>query len=731
MSQAAATSGRPHRKRWVQRLKRWDFTLGTIAFLAALTLCLLGAVADINFAALQKEHRVRESELKGQLAQFLLSIREPDGSSLLENPQEFSAGSRPLNVVTLRRSFFTYLLHTGNAKGFKASDISFEAPRACQVEYPGVRQDGPSSGSLRACFAAVRGDQSGRYVYFSLRYPSSKIERHQPGSPLAKVHSVVLTFGGQKQGRLTLSYQIPPLAKSRYPSQLARFDQVHELAGFSAGEGGQPSRLVSGQAFESLVEEDGNAARNYVTVVGRLDAALFQAPSSDEPWPTSSLKKVNIGVEVRGKAGPDDNEEVLFQVPAGQVGTPLVSLTQAYLAAVPSRASLQVRAYAAAGNRPVIWRSDDEGISQSTTRLDGRWQWVADKWTELIISKAFLKSSPMIESQNLRIGGVTNAVATLTSTPFMLPDLATRAFTWISGALFLLVGMAVYWGHNNWKLRRIRKTAYSVVVKRTGEERLKQFAERDELGTLARVFYLVLRRSRSRDSNLVKRLREEQAVRAEKLRLEEGHLQNRKSILDAIGHEIRSPLQSLLNITKDLPAVQQQLGRIKRAVTALFTANSVEEGLRSGEIAVAPHDLADWMSRFAHNLNEAGRKVKYVGPTDEVIVQMDSMQLEQILDNLLDNAERYRMPGTDIELRLQKEDFFVELAVFNQGPPIPEAGIERIFDLGVSDGHSGVNSGLGLFASRIYALAMEATLSARNELTGVSIFLQFPWRANK
>ena len=87
MSQAAATSGRPHRKRWVQRLKRWDFTLGTIAFLAALTLCLLGAVADINFAALQKEHRVRESELKGQLAQFLLSIREPDGSSLLENPQ--------------------------------------------------------------------------------------------------------------------------------------------------------------------------------------------------------------------------------------------------------------------------------------------------------------------------------------------------------------------------------------------------------------------------------------------------------------------------------------------------------------------------------------------------------------------------------------------------------------------------------------------------------------------
>jgi signal transduction histidine kinase len=440
---------------------------------------------------------------------------------------------------------------------------------------------------------------------------------------------------------------------------------------------------------------------------------------------------VNIGIEIYEKAGSDDKAEVLFNVPAGQVGTPLVSLTQAYLAAVPSRALLQVRTTAAGGNMRDVWRSDDEGISQSTTRLDGRWQWLADKWTELIISKAFLKSSPMVESQNLQIGGTTGAVATLTSTPFTLPDLATRAFTWISGAFFLILGMAAYWGYNNWKLRRIQNTAYAVVVKRTGEEHLKQFAARDELGTLARVFYLVLRRSRSRDANLVKRLREEEAMRAAKHRLDEGHLRTRKSILEAIGHEIRSPLQSLLNITKASPDVQQQLGRIRRAVTALIQANSVEEGLRSGEIAVSPHDLADWLSRFARNLDEAGRKVKYIGPSDEVIVQMDSMQLEQILDNLIDNAERYRNPGTDIELRLKQGDIYVELAVFNQGPTISEAGIEQIFDLGVSDGHSSVNSGLGLFASRIYALAMEATLFARNEPTGVSLALQFPWRAHK
>ena len=118
--------------------------------------------------------------------------------------------------------------------------------------------------------------------------------------------------------------------------------------------------------------------------------------------------------------------------------------------------------------------------------------------------------------------------------------------------------------------------------------------------------------------------------------------------------------------------------------------------------------------------------MKYVGPEHEVVVQMDSIQLEQLLDNLLDNAPRYRIAGSSIEMGLSRSDDLVELTIFNQGDPIPEADIERIFDLGVSDTDTQSNSGIGLFASRIYALAMDATLRARNEPDGVSLVLQFP-----
>lgn len=726
MSQAVVTAGKPRRSRWLQRLESWDFTLSTVALLILLIALLFGAVFDISISANKKEQRVQESELKGQLAQFLLSTREPDGSSLLENPSEFSAVARPLGVVTLRRSFFSYLLQTGNARAFKTGDISFEAPRACQVEYSSGRKNGAPSGNLRACFAAVPGDQTGHYVYFSLRYPSSKIQRHRAGQPLADVSRVVLTFAGQKDARITLAYQVPPLARSRYPSQLARFELVHEISGFSSEDGGLPLRFVSGQAFESQTEEEGGTSQNYVTVVGRLDAAFFQSSTPDDAWPSAVLKKAAIGVKVYDEASDASTPVVLFDVPPGKVGTPLVSLTQAYLAAVPSRASLQVTSFSHQGTK-IIWRSDDAGLSQSTTRLDGLWQDIADRWSALVISKGILQSVPVSASRAVRISGSINATASLTSTPFRLPDLATRAFAWISAAVFLILTLAGYWGINVLKLRRLRAMAYAMAVRPTEGGDLKQFAARNEIGTLARVFHLLLRRSRSRDASLVKRLRDKELRRAEELRLAEAHVQNRKAILDAVGHEIRAPLQSLLNSTKDQPPVQRKLDRIRRAVEALHEATSVEDGLRSGEIAMAPTDLADWLQRFAHNLNADGRGVEYVGPASEVVVQMDSIQLERILDNLLDNAQRYREIGTNIELRLAESGDLVELTVFNRGAPIPEAGLERIFDLGVSDSSAPSNGGLGLFASRIYALAMNGTIRARNELGGgVSLILQFP-----
>lgn len=711
-------------RRW---LRRWDFSVRTVTMLVVLVALIVVAVVDLVTTAREKEQRVQESELRGQLAQFLLSIREPDGSSLLENPNEFSDTERPLKVNTLRRSFFNYLLHTGNAKTFKAAEVNWEGPRACQVEYPALRQPSTLVPTIQACFAAVPNDPSGRFVYFSLRYPTTKIRRHEFGRPLGDVNRVNLIFAGAKEARFTLTFQSPPLARSRYPSQLSRFEGIHELAAFQNDDGGRPIRQVSGQAFESLVQDEGSAGRSFVTLVGRIDSSIFQPGVPDmATWPSSQIKGLKVGVKVYGADAAADQPYLAYDVAPGKAGIPLVSLSQAYLAAVPSRALLEITALNADGTKRVVWRSDGAD-SAVPPRLQGYFQEFADWWAENAISRLSLNAATLSAKQPLHVSGLVDAVASLRKTPVALPDLATRAFAWMMLALIVIAILAGHWAIYMFRVLRLRAVAYSMAVRPSGGGTLLSIGERkNEIGTLYRVFHVLLEKNRLRNAHVLRRHRNEESRKSESLRLAEAHVQARKAILDAIGHEIRSPLQSLLTRTKGNPEVQKDLARVRRAVDALYEATSVEDGLRNGEIVISTHDLASFVGRLAANLQDAGQPVVYVGPADGILADIDTIQLEQILDNLIDNAERHRAPGTNIELQLSSATNGLTLTVFNEGPPVPESDLDRIFDLGVSGSDQPGSSGLGLFASRIYGLAMRLTLHAENRTNGVALVLEFP-----
>ena len=72
-----------------------------------------------------------------------------------------------------------------------------------------------------------------------------------------------------------------------------------------------------------------------------------------------------------------------------------------------------------------------------------------------------------------------------------------------------------------------------------------------------------------------------------------------------------------------------------------------------------------------------------------------------------------------------------ELRIYNQGPPIAEALIERIFEYGVSapagelEGpESASQRGQGLFVARTWMAKMGGTITARNEADGVSLVLR-------
>lgn len=685
-----------------------------------------GATYDLVTSASAKDQQVQASELRGELAQFLLSIREADGSTLLENPAEFSDASRAVSIVSLRRFPFIYWLNAENAKRFKAVDIAWESPRSCQVEFSESSTEKPASSGIQVCLAVVPSDPTGRYVYFSLKYPSAKIiHRHVAGQSVGASDRVEFSFAGTRLTALTLIFEAPPLALARYPSKMARFADVHELTGFLGTDTTRPTKLVVGQAFERDDEDSKGSAKHFITILGRIDSAMLSAnPPDPFTWPDPNLKALKIGVRVFAH-DEGDAPKAIFEIPSGAKGTPLVSLSQAYLAAVPSRARLEVTTIRDTTLR-TIWKSDDVGAAQ-LPRLHGLWQQVADWWAGKAIAST--TSSPTVAvRQVITVPGIPSSTATLTATRIALPDIATRAFTWLTVAALLVALLASDWAVYLFRLLRLRGTAFSMVVHHTNEGNLDRYVGRErEIGTLARIFDLLIRRGRTRSTNTLKRNRR----KANDLRIAEAQIVNRKTILEAIGHEIRAPLQSLLTLSRDDAEAKQYLERIRRAVNALYDATSVETGLKSGDIVVAQHDLAAFLQRLAMNLAAGGKPVTYSGPTGGTLADFDPIQLEQILDNIIDNAMRYRIGDTNIELRLLIDEQGAELTVFNQGPKIPDSDLERIFGLGVSDSESGENTGLGLFASRSYALAMGITLGAININNGVAFKLQFPSSTTK
>jgi two-component system sensor histidine kinase KdpD len=79
-------------------------------------------------------------------------------------------------------------------------------------------------------------------------------------------------------------------------------------------------------------------------------------------------------------------------------------------------------------------------------------------------------------------------------------------------------------------------------------------------------------------------------------------------------------------------------------------------------------------------LHAGGHELTLALPDQEVTVLADPMRIEQVLDNLLENAARYAEPNSPVELRLATENGSALTSVANRGEAVPAGEIEQIFE---------------------------------------------------
>jgi signal transduction histidine kinase len=217
-------------------------------------------------------------------------------------------------------------------------------------------------------------------------------------------------------------------------------------------------------------------------------------------------------------------------------------------------------------------------------------------------------------------------------------------------------------------------------------------------------------------------------------------------IADA-SHELRGPLtkmRSEIDLAIDRPGSQEDLKRVLSVVQSetahltdlvdklLLLARADAGVLRPSR---SPLDVADFThevgSRWLSVAQGRGLRLEVEAP-DSGIVIADPTLTRRVLDNLLENAIRHSSGMGTIWLRATKDhdDWLFEVA--DEGPGVPLAHRQRIFDRFARVDSSRARSdlggtGLGLAVSMTLARVQEAelVLLERNG-TGAVFQLRFP-----
>ena len=309
-----------------------------------------------------------------------------------------------------------------------------------------------------------------------------------------------------------------------------------------------------------------------------------------------------------------------------------------------------------------------------------------------------------------------------------LAVVATRV-SWFVVAM--LAALALAWGAIEWTIirritmltKRSRAVTAAVVADASASSRwsaldIADLRSPDELGVLA--------------SNLAELLqRVDESMQRERLRAE-----REKDQWMAVGHEIMSPLQSLIAL-HGAPddASRRYILRMQQAIRVLYGSASPSEAFQSTTLQLATLELDAFLAEVAANAPHAGiADVRYDGPGEPVVVRADEYPLEDVVTHVLQNAQRHRRAGTPITLRLRADDARATVELHNEGETIPPELIDKIFEYGVSGEQAGESAGdaaapqrgQGLFVVKTYMAKMGGTVAAENVAGGVRIVLTLP-----
>ena len=238
-------------------------------------------------------------------------------------------------------------------------------------------------------------------------------------------------------------------------------------------------------------------------------------------------------------------------------------------------------------------------------------------------------------------------------------------------------------------------------------------------------------------STLTTRIKEQ-----EKLRLESEREKVRADLMRAVSHDLRTPLTSISGtisavLQGHLDAAQQQelledaqrnADWLCRMVENLLSITRIDSGgpasLHKQEEAL---EEVIGAAVLAFRKRNPDKHVTVSVPEEPLFVSMDAILIQQVLQNLLDNAVIHGEKTTEVKVSARLVYGYALVSVEDNGRGLDKGQLEHLFDdraqsAGVQSSAASRGLGIGLTVSRTIVQAHGGIIYAGNRSQGGAVF---------
>jgi two-component system, OmpR family, phosphate regulon sensor histidine kinase PhoR len=192
----------------------------------------------------------------------------------------------------------------------------------------------------------------------------------------------------------------------------------------------------------------------------------------------------------------------------------------------------------------------------------------------------------------------------------------------------------------------------------------------------------------------------------------------RRDFISNVSHELRTPVTSVKGYAETLldgaledrdtalqfvHIIDREAGRLSRLITELLEISRMEN--RQAVFDLKPVNLSEIIKKARDNMLQKAVgedvQIRLALREDPAVVLADADKLQQVLNNLLENAIKYSPPGGEVLLSFEDRNGGsreVTVWVSDSGPGIPPSDLARVFErfYRVEKGRSRKEGGSGL-----------------------------------